>query len=495
MKNKKNLQTIEEVILYYRQNPIDYMTQVLDVKQKHVWDKMVEIANAVRDHQNVCVKAGNSLSKSYTVARIALWYLFNYYPATVVTTAPSNIQVEEILWREIRASMAGAAVPLGCEPLKTRLDLQEAFKSDQKWYALGFATKPDNVTDSVTRMQGFHNQNMLVIFDEAAGIIPEIWEAKDRIVTTPSQKFLAIGNPTTSRGPFVDCFKDPTFHKITVSVKDTPNYKENRIVIPGLSGRDFEKQVREKYGEKSNQYKSMITGEIPDEDADSLIPVSLIERAEKAELQVPFKNVKKFVVWDPADGGNDAHVIKSYENRTEVNSLEIRNKKIEEVEPYVWRELRALGGNAIVVDVDGIGRVASGLLNGSKDKTTTIIDFAGSDRKMVSEPETFYNKRHESHWALRNLFEKGEISIADIPEQREELASVKIDNVTERKRAFIWIEDKKELKKRLGRSPGHLDCHVMMAGSYEEIPALRYNKTRYKEEDEVEEYPFNPATA
>lgn len=487
------MNSIEDVVAYYRKNPIDYMTQVLDVKKEYVWDKMVEIANAVRDHKNVCVKAGNSLSKSFSVARIALWYLFNYYPATVVTTAPSAIQVEEILWREIRAAIAGAAVPLGCEPLKTKLDLQEAFNSKDKWYAIGFATKPDNVTDSVTRMQGFHNDNMLVIFDEAAGIIPEIWEAKDRIVTTPNQKFLAIGNPTTSRGAFVDCFKDPTFCKITVSVKDTPNYKQGRMVIPGLSGREFEEQIRTKYGENSNQYKSMITGEIPDEDSDSLIPVSWIERAEKAVVAHPFKGIKRFVVYDPADGGNDAHIIKSYENTTELNSLEISNKKIEEVEPYVWRELRSIGGNAIVVDVDGVGRIASGLLNKSKDKSTTIIDFAGSDKKTVREPNTFINRRHESHWALRNLFEQSKISIASIPEQREELASVKIDNTSERKRAYIFIEDKKELRSRIGRSPGHLDCHVMMAGTFDSIPILRENRTRYKDDDD-DDYPFNPNT-
>lgn len=490
----KKLNSIEDVVLYYRKNPIDYMTQVLDVKERYVWDKMVEIAHAVRDHKNVAVKAGNSLSKSFTVARIALWYLFNYYPATVVTTAPSNIQVEEILWREIRAAIAGAAVPLGCEPLKTQLDLQKAFNSDQKWYAIGFATKPDNVTENVTRMQGFHNHNMLVIFDEAAGIIPEIWEAKDRIVTTPSQKFLAIGNPTTSRGPFVDCFKDPSFFKITVSVKDSPNYKQGKVVIPGLAGREFEEEIRKKYGETSNQYKSMITGEIPDEDSDSLIPVSWIERAEKATIDIPFKNIKKFVVWDCADGGDDAHIIKSFNNTTEVDSLEIRNKKIEEVEPYVWRALRELGGNAIIVDVDGVGRVAAGLLNQSRDRDTTIVEFAGSNKDRVLDKNMFLNRRHEGHWKLRNLFEQGKISIADIPDQREELASVKIDNTTERKRAFIWIEDKKELRKRIGRSPGHLDCHIMMAACYDELPVLRYNKTRYKEEDEAEEYPFNPAT-
>ena len=488
------INTMEEAMAYYRKNPIDYFTSVLDVKEEYVWDKMIEIANSVRDHQFTVIKAGNSLSKTYSMARTASWFLWNFYPATVFTTAPSNIQVEEILWREIRSCHSGARALPDIETLKTSIDLQKIFNSEKMWFATGFATKPDNVTSNVTRMQGFHNENVLVIFDEAAGIIPEIWEAKDRLITNPKHKFVAIGNPTTSRGPFVDCFKNPSYNKITVSVKDTPNYKQGREVIPGLSGREFEEQVRNKYGVHSNQYKSMITGEIPDEDADSLIPLSWIERAEKAEVDIPFINIKKYVVWDPADGGADSHVLKAFENTTEIASEEIRNKKIEEVEPYVWRLLRRIGGNAIIVDADGIGRIAIGLLNNSKDGNTTIIPFAGSDRDSVREKETFYNRRHEGHWKLRELFERSEVSISRIPEQREELASVKIDNTSERKRNYIWIEDKKALKERIGRSPGFLDCFVMMAGSFDNVPVLRKNSTRYRSDDHVEDYPFNPAT-
>ena len=102
-------------------------------------------------------------------------------------------------------------------------------------------------------------------------------------------KLVAVGNPTTARGNFVDCFKDSKFHKITISVFDTPNYKQGREVIPGLSGKKFVDLVKNKYGEGSNQWKSMITGEIPDEDVDSLIPISWIERAECADVYKEYK--------------------------------------------------------------------------------------------------------------------------------------------------------------------------------------------------------------
>ena len=110
-----------ESLLDYKDDPVSFMVEVLDVEEHHLWSKMIEVAEAIRDHDYVCVKAGNSLSKSFVLGRLANWFLFTHYPSTVITTAPSNIQVEDILWREIRDSHAKAKVPLPGKALKTKI--------------------------------------------------------------------------------------------------------------------------------------------------------------------------------------------------------------------------------------------------------------------------------------------------------------------------------------------------------------------------------------
>ena len=57
--------TEEEVINLYKKDPIGYMVDCLDVKQEHVWGKMHEVANSVRDNQYTAVKACHSSSKTY----------------------------------------------------------------------------------------------------------------------------------------------------------------------------------------------------------------------------------------------------------------------------------------------------------------------------------------------------------------------------------------------------------------------------------------------
>lgn len=473
----------KEIVSLYQDDPIRFFTDVLDVRRDFIWSKIVEIAESVRDNKKTAVKAGHSVSKSYSASRIALWFLYNFYPSTVITTAPSHTQVEDILWREIRSAHASARVPLGGKVNKTQIELGE------KWFAYGFATKSDTVTQEATRFQGFHNDNILIIFDEAAGIESVIWRAKDALLTAGNCKFLAIGNPTVSKGDFVDCFKDKTYNKITISVLDTPNYIEGKEIIPGVSGRDYENDTRTKYGADSNYYKARVLGEIPDDDVDSLIPLAWIERAERRAPYDKYRFTKRFLTVDVADGGDDWTVIKAWDNKTEIDSLVLRQKKVEECEPFVWRMVRKHGCNAVIVDADGIGRVMIGLLNATKDKDFTVIPFEGSST-LVRDPAMFRHRRSEGHWAMRNDFNDNIISISKDDEQREELSSIKLDD--KYTKGFIKIEAKEEIKKRIGRSPNLSDAIMMMSAEFDNVPVTTKKVDRYRRESV--EYHFTPET-
>ncbi|RKY33849.1 MAG: hypothetical protein DRP78_07155, partial [Candidatus Omnitrophota bacterium] len=127
----------------YRNDPVGFFTDCLDVEPKHIWSKMTEVLLSVRDNRKTAVKAGHSVSKSYSSGRLVLWFLYCFYPSTVITSAPSNTQVEEILWREIRDAHSKAKIPLGGNLTHTKLELAE------KWFAYGFSTRPDTVTQQV----------------------------------------------------------------------------------------------------------------------------------------------------------------------------------------------------------------------------------------------------------------------------------------------------------------------------------------------------------
>ncbi|KKL11848.1 hypothetical protein LCGC14_2541700, partial [marine sediment metagenome] len=106
--------SIARSIIGYRSDPIGFAVNVLGMRPDYIWHKMVEIAEAVRDYQKVAVKAGHSVSKTYSMGHIIVpWFKTCFQPSTVMTTAPSDTQVRQQLWREIHAAIVGAKVPLG----------------------------------------------------------------------------------------------------------------------------------------------------------------------------------------------------------------------------------------------------------------------------------------------------------------------------------------------------------------------------------------------
>lgn len=151
--------------------------------------------------------------------------MYAYSPAVVIDTAPTWRQIENQFWRNFREAYKKAKYKLGGTLFKT------AFNIDEDWYALGVAADEH----AVENFQGWHGKNMLVIFDEASGIPPVIYEAATGAMAGGhTVRFVLIGNPNRASGPFYDAFRNPLFNKIHISAFDVPNVKERRQVVPGL---------------------------------------------------------------------------------------------------------------------------------------------------------------------------------------------------------------------------------------------------------------------
>lgn len=253
------IQLSKDLIKHGREDYIWFFVNALDVNPNHIWDGMRVMADSLRDNDKTCVYAGHGVSKTYSLARLALAFLFCYPPATVVTTAPTDTQVKDLLWREIREAHSNARIPLGGNLTTRMLDMQE--QTGLRWFATGFSTRPDTVTREATAFQGYHNDHLLVIFDEAAGILPEIWKAA-HYIGAPYKRWIAVGNPTSATGDFASCNKNPTWTKLNLSVLDTPNYKTGRMIIPGVYGRKYEQDVIDEFGKDSDEYKVRVLGQI-----------------------------------------------------------------------------------------------------------------------------------------------------------------------------------------------------------------------------------------
>ena len=84
----------------YRSDPVAYAREVLGVQW---WDKQIEVARRLMQHKRVFVKASHSVGKSFLAGGLVNWFFDCFDPGLCITTAPTARQVQDILWKEIRA--------------------------------------------------------------------------------------------------------------------------------------------------------------------------------------------------------------------------------------------------------------------------------------------------------------------------------------------------------------------------------------------------------
>ena len=128
-------------------------------------------------------------------------------------TGPTNRQVDDIVWNEIRAAYSKAPDKLGGRMFRT-----PRYEKDEQSFALGFAS------DSPYNLQGFHSPNLLVVITEAHAVREADINAIRRLNPT---RLLMTGNPFKNSGAFFDSHhsRRELYQSVQISAFDTPNIK------------------------------------------------------------------------------------------------------------------------------------------------------------------------------------------------------------------------------------------------------------------------------
>lgn len=211
-----------EIYPEYKDNPAGFSTDVLGID---LWEVQIAIACSVRDNPKTAVSACYSSGKTLLAAVLTLWWLFTRTPCMVVSTAPTDKQVRELLWYEIDRLHSGAKRRLGgkIQTKRARIDKQRR--------GLGFVGNKANTSSGVHAPE-----NVLFIEDESAGIEQKVSSGFAGVTSSPSSRHLRIGNPMCDDGPFWSCFNDPIvaalWRQFFISAYDTPNVRAALARIP-----------------------------------------------------------------------------------------------------------------------------------------------------------------------------------------------------------------------------------------------------------------------
>ena len=243
----------------YRDDPVLFFQEVLrffpdDWQEKAARDLAV--------YPKVTIRSGQGVGKSAFQAACLLWFLCCFPYPRIVATAPTRQQLNDVLWAEVAKWQENS--PL----LRTILQWTKTYiylvGQEKRWFAVArTATKPEN-------MQGFHEDNMLFIVDEASGVADPILEAVLGTLSGKNNKLLLCGNPTQRSGVFHDSHtKDKDQYRVHV-VNAEESKRTNKENIGAL---------KRKFGADSNVVRVRVYGEFPLQEDDVFIPRRLLEQA------------------------------------------------------------------------------------------------------------------------------------------------------------------------------------------------------------------------
>jgi hypothetical protein len=388
---------------------------------------------------------------------MALWWVYAR-KGFVILSGPTERQVKQILFRELRRAFA-VAPDLPGELYSMELRVTEDTG------IIGFTS------DNADRLTGFHHPRLLVCFTEAQGIADESFEAAMACCTGPENRFFVYGNPTSINTKFHQAATGGSWSVLTISALEFPNVVSGEEEIPGGASRGWIADMADEWGVNSSIYRSRVLSIFPEENIESLFKRSWIraafDRWESKELEAASWNWKPLIAVDVARQGLDS------------TSLAVcRGPVVEEI--VTWRipdltvtvdkilshaerltvhhvnpKFAHLSGRPrLVIDDAGVG---GGCTDGLRRKGWgDVLAFNSSNK--APDPRRFLNMRAAAHWRLRELLENNKVALPRDAMLEEELLAIEwqLD-----KKDAIQIVSKDLIRKTLGRSPDRADSVIM----------------------------------
>ncbi len=427
---------------------------VEDRLHESVWSKQRQILQSVVDHRRTIVHSCNAAGKSFIAARAGCWWI-DTRPigrAWLVSTSATWDQVRSVLWQEIGKAHRQGQLP-------GRVNQTEWWDGDTM---LGYGRKPPD--KDATGFFGAHRPDgVLVIVDEASGISEELWEAIGRATTGEHDRVLAIGNPDYEGSPFHRRCNSDGWHAIHIDGYDTPKFTGEPVPPDSdlLSQASVDEAIAD-YGEDSPQFLSKVRGLFPPDRTDGVLPWSLLHasRGPGATEKVGVLRVPVELGVD-VGGGQDLTVIYPRFGPRAGTPTRVNTTDGERIVDTIIGVVREVEASSIKIDFGGIGfGVSASLRARLRREVRWPVDVHDvTFGAAAGDPARFVNVRAELWWNGRDLARNSGWDLSECDERT--LADLAAPRWFETKNNRIQIEEKDQVRRRLGRSPDDGDAILL----------------------------------
>jgi hypothetical protein len=404
-----------------------------------------EVFQAIREYLEsddndplcIAIASGHGAAKTTLLAGwIIPWFMSCRAHPQVVCTANTESQLTTRTWRELAKWHKMAANRDWFEWTATSFYLRA---HPETWKANAIPWSENNTE----AFAGTHEENVLVVFDEASKIADKIWEVTDGVFTTKKNIWIVAGNGTRNVGRFYDCF-----HKLKGKPWKTWTIDSRNCKAANKSYLD--KLIEQYGGEDTDQARVRVRGLFPRAATRQLISTAAVEKCMEHEAE-GWEYLPLVMGVDIARFGENASTICLRRGR-KVYEIDVLPKQdLMATAHYVAEVIKRERPVQVFVDGSGIG---AGVVDRLRQLNYSVVDVNGGNASLNPR---FLNKRAEM-WHEMKEFIEGLCELPPDTKLKEELTCVSYD-FTDKGR--IRLDRKSDIMDEFGFSPDRADALAM----------------------------------
>lgn len=361
---------------------------------------------------------------------------------------------------------------------KTRFSSREY---PETWFATARTwPKQADPARQADTLAGLHAEHVLFVLDESGGIPQAVMTTAEAVLATGKEtKVVQAGNPTHLEGPlYRACTTDRHLWAIVTITGDPDDPKRSpRIKI------EWARQQIASYGRDNPWVKVNVLGEFPDSAINALLGVEEVEAAMRRHLPEDAYNwAQKRIGIDVARFGDDLNVLFPRQGAAAFKPATMRNVRTTTLAARAARAITNWGAELTLID--DTGHWGHGTVDQLMDAGYNVIPVVFSDKALNPR---YYNRRAEMWLEMADWVKAG----GALPPVPELVAELTVPTYSFRSGKFI-LEDKDQIKERLGRSPNYADALALTFGIAEQ-PAEVLARIRGRSRALRDADPFAPA--
>jgi hypothetical protein len=390
------------------------------------------------------VASGHGVGKSAIVAWLIYFFMSTRRNTRGAVTASTQFQLEDKTWPELAKWHALAINKHWFNWTATALTFAQIPEDQQKNYRIVAATVSEHKTEAFA---GLHNErgSVIIIFDEASGVLPKLWEVVQGALSDGEAFFFAFGNPTQPDGPFYDCFDK---HKEMYWLKHVDSRHVRHTNKNALN------DTIKLYGPDSDEAKVRVYGQFPRQALNGFMPVDAVRDAMQREA-VFDAGAGLIMAVDISGAGDDEFVMGWRQGRDYRSIPQITLKgsfRTPQIVEMIAEQINRTRPDAIVIEMVGTGVAVVDYLRDRGYKVHGV--FPGTPPDGTDDRLVYYNKRIYWWACVRQALYDG-LCLPDDPVLFSQLTTVQY--LYDRQEQKMLLEPKKELKDRGLPSPDRAD--------------------------------------